>query len=239
MLKQIQFIGGSTAMVAALSYVLVFSYLALTFGYPDVLDKPAQDVLPALLKLGDGGRAVWALYAMLPLLLIPTALALHDHFATQHSAKMTLGLISMVVSACCMTIGLIRWPTLMHELATIASNQPELQAQLHTLYHLLNLFLGKVIGEFLGEMFLNTFLSVAGLTLLRSEGSRLQKVSAYFLLATASLSFISMFRNIFPFSMWVQDLINTLLILPITLVLLGLTLQQLSTTQQDKFHVKS
>ncbi|NCP65929.1 MAG: DUF4386 family protein [Paraglaciecola sp.] len=208
MLKQIQFIGGSTAIVAALSYVLVFSYLALTFGYPDVLDQPAHHVLPALLNLGDGGRAVWALYAMLPLLLIPTALALHDHFSTQHRATITLGLISMVVSACCMTIGLIRWPTLMHELATVATNQPELQPQLHTLYHLLNLFLGKVIGEFLGELFLNTFLSVAGLSLVRSEGSRLQKVSAYFLLATASLSFISMFRNIFPFSMWVQDLIN-------------------------------
>ncbi len=63
--------GGLALAAAAVLFVAVFSYLAAAFGYPDVLDGRAADVLPRLLALGDPGRAAWAGYAVLPLLLAP------------------------------------------------------------------------------------------------------------------------------------------------------------------------
>jgi hypothetical protein len=145
----------------------------------------------------------------------------------------TLGLISMVISACCMTVGLIRWPTLIHELAKIANEQPELMPQLEHLYALSNLFLGKVIGEFLGELFLNIFLLTAGIALLHSATSRFEKLTTVLLIITSCLSFISMFRNIYPATEWLQDLINNLLLLPITFVLLGISLLQNSHSLKE------
>ena len=62
--------GGWSLILAALLFLGVFSYLAATFDYPDVLDRPAGEVLPRLLALGATGRAVWALYGLVPLLLI-------------------------------------------------------------------------------------------------------------------------------------------------------------------------
>ena len=63
--------GGWSLIAAAIGFMAVFSYLAARFSYPDVLDGPPADVLPRLIALGSSGRAVWAIYAFLPLLLIP------------------------------------------------------------------------------------------------------------------------------------------------------------------------
>ena len=60
-------IGGFALIFAAIAFMGVFSYLAAEFNYPEVLDGRAADVLPALLATGHAGRAVWAIYALLPL----------------------------------------------------------------------------------------------------------------------------------------------------------------------------
>ena len=65
--------GGICLVAGALAFIAVFSYLAAKFNYPDVLDGPAATVLPALLATGRSGRAVWTIYAFLPLIWIPAA----------------------------------------------------------------------------------------------------------------------------------------------------------------------
>ncbi len=70
--------GGAALVTAALGFVGVFTYLAVRFNYPDVLDAPASTALPGLLAMGTTGRAVWALYGVLPLLLIPAAIGAHS-----------------------------------------------------------------------------------------------------------------------------------------------------------------
>jgi hypothetical protein len=84
--------GGVSFVVAALAFVVVFTYLAANFDYPDVLDGSAADVLPRLRAGGSTMRAVWALYAFLPLLLVPGAVG--TYFACPSSrGRMTLGLV--------------------------------------------------------------------------------------------------------------------------------------------------
>lgn len=71
--RRIIVVGGVSFIVGALTFVAVFSYLAAKFNYPDILDGSAADVLPRLLAGGPVMRAVWAIYAFLPLLLVPAA----------------------------------------------------------------------------------------------------------------------------------------------------------------------
>ena len=63
--------GGWSLIVGAVAFMAIFAYLASQFDYPDVLDGPAETVLPGLLGTGSTGRAVWAIYAFLPLIWIP------------------------------------------------------------------------------------------------------------------------------------------------------------------------
>ena len=65
--------GGLCFVVGALAFVSVFSYLAANFDYPGILDGSASEVLPRLRSGGSTMRAIWALYAFLPLLLVPGA----------------------------------------------------------------------------------------------------------------------------------------------------------------------
>lgn len=59
--------GGICLVVAALGFVGVFTFLAMQFDYPTILDGDAAEVLPRLLATGNTGRAVWALYGFLGL----------------------------------------------------------------------------------------------------------------------------------------------------------------------------
>ena len=71
-------IGGASLIAATILFVVVFTYLAAAFDYPDVLDRPAADVLPALLALGSTGRMVWFVYGLIPLLIVPTGLGVSE-----------------------------------------------------------------------------------------------------------------------------------------------------------------
>ena len=65
-------------IAAALGFIGVFTYLAMQFDYPGILDGSAAEVLPKLLATGNTGRAVWALYGFIPLLFMWVYLGLWD-----------------------------------------------------------------------------------------------------------------------------------------------------------------
>src|SRR4051812_19741117 len=108
--------GGWSMILAALLFMGTFSYLAARFDYPDVLDRPAHDVLPRLVGLGTAGRVVWSVYALIPLLLIPAgvgaALALRG--AAAGAARNAAAFAA--VSAFAMMLGLLRWPSIHWEI---------------------------------------------------------------------------------------------------------------------------
>jgi hypothetical protein len=59
-------LAGIALIATSLGFVAVFGYLASHFGYPDVLEGKAADVLPAFVAGGGTMRAVWVVYAILP-----------------------------------------------------------------------------------------------------------------------------------------------------------------------------
>ena len=86
-------VGGWSLIIAAVLFMVVFGYLARAFNYPAVLDGQAAEVLPRLLALSATGRSVWALYGMVPLLLIPASLGAWSALAPRAPALMRTAVV--------------------------------------------------------------------------------------------------------------------------------------------------
>jgi hypothetical protein len=212
--------GGVSFVVAALAFVLVFSYLAANFDYPDILDGRASEVLPRLQAGGAGMRAVWAIYAFLPLLLVPGAVG--TFFACPSSrGRMTLALVLASLAAFSMCLGLMRWPSIHWALAEAYSDgAAETKSSIGAVFNGLNSYLGNYIGEFLGETALGFFFLLAGASLLKE--ARFPKWLGWSLVVFALLFTVGAFRNVMSSVQPVADVNNALL--PLAMIALGVSL---------------
>jgi len=211
--------GGWSLIAAAIGFMAVFSYLAARFGYPDVLDGPAAEVLPRLIALGSRGRAVWAIYAFLPLLLIPAGIGSYAALRDAAPNAMRAALVFSVVSAVSMLLGLARWPSVHWELArAYPAASPETRAAIDATFRGLNVYLGNYVGEFLGEVSLNAFFILSAFALVKA-GSRLP---GYVGLAVGGIGMVAAFRNTAPAVGPIADVNNY--VLPLWLTALGVIL---------------
>jgi uncharacterized membrane protein YbaN (DUF454 family) len=215
-------IGGTSLIAATLLFSAVFVTLARSFGYPEVLDLPAAEVLPRLLALGPGGRAVWVLYGLIPLLLVPTAIGV---FAAGRQAAPLLSraaLVAAVLSAVTMMAGLLRWPSLHWQLAqAYADASPGAREAIAATFAAANSYLGSFVGEFLGELFLNAFFLCAAIVLTRSAAVPRRWLLAAGCFASA-LGGLAMLRNV---TSWVEPIaaLNNA-VLPAWMLVLGVVL---------------
>ncbi len=224
-------IGGSSLIAATLLFSAVFVYLARSFGYPEVLDLPAAEVLPKLLALGPSGRAVWVLYGLIPLLLIPTAVGVYAAGRQAAPLLARAAVIMAVLSAMTMMAGLLRWPSLHWQLALAYTDaSPGAREAIAAAFAASNSYLGNFIGEFLGELFLNTFFLFASITLARSASpSRRWLVLAGS--AASLLGGLAMLRNATP---WVEPIaaLNNV-VLPVWMLVLGVALVRHRTSPPE------
>jgi len=211
--------GGWSLIAAAIGFMAVFSYLAARFSYPDVLDGPAADVLPRLIALGSSGRAVWAIYAFLPLLLIPAGVGAYAALRNAAPNAMRAALAFSIVSAVSMLLGLARWPSVHWELArAYPAASPETRATIDAVFRGLNLYLGNYVGEFLGEVSLNAFFILSAVALVKAG----QRVSGYVGLGVGVIGMVAAFRNATPAVGPIADINNY--VLPLWLIALGVIL---------------
>jgi hypothetical protein len=209
--------GGACFIVGAIAFVAVFSYLAANFDYPKVLDGTAAEVLPRLRAGGDTMRAIWALYAVLPLLLIVGAVG--SVFALPASpGRATLGAVFATVGSLAMCLGLMRWPSVHWALAEAwESAGPDAKSSIAAVFTGLNLYLGNYVGEFLGEVCLGIFFLLSGLAI-RAE-TRFPSWLGVAGVVFAALFIIGAFRNAMPQVQPLADVNNYLL--PLWLIVLG------------------
>jgi hypothetical protein len=188
-------VGGAALITAAVGFMAVFSWLAARFNYPDVLDGRAADVLPALLAIGGAGRAVWAIYALLPLLWIPAAAGAFHALRASGEGSMRVASTFATVSAIALMLGLMRWPSFQWELARVWVADPGSHVALNAVFDAANSYLGNYIGEFLGELSYNLFFLLSGVVMTRKT-SGVPKVAGWFGILTAVFGLIGMFRNV-------------------------------------------
>jgi hypothetical protein len=189
--------GGICLAGGALAFLGVFSYLAASFQYPEVLDGSAVDVLPALLATGTAGRAAWAFYSVLPLVFIPAGVAAFEALRERASGPMRLGMLFALLAAVCMMLGLMRWPGVHWELARawdVAGEGDRLV--IAAVFDGLNIYLGNFIGEFIGELGFSVFFVLSGVGLLKHE--RAPRWLGWWGVVTGVLGLIGMWRNLTP-----------------------------------------
>jgi hypothetical protein len=209
---------GVVLIVCSLAFVAVFAYLAKAFGYPKVLQLEADCVLPALLAGGGKLRAVWFIYAALPLGIVFAGASSAPLLARGGRWLRRIGVTAAVAAGFAMATGLLRWPTIEWQLARAwaATARPETRHALADAFDSSNFVLGNIVGEFIGELCLAVwFLTVA--LALRADGRRTLGaigVSAAVVLAVAA------FRNITP-AVAVVAQINDVT-LPLWLLTLGI-----------------
>jgi Domain of unknown function (DUF4386) len=223
--------GGAALVIAALGFTAVFLFLAIRFDYPDVLDAPAMTALPALLEMGGAGRAVWALYGLLPLLLIPAAVGASCALREQQEGLMRTAVLFALVAALTMMLGLLRWPSVQWELAKawVAAAADE-RVVLSALFDGLNRYLGTYLGEFVGELSLNAFFILSGAAMWR--GTAFPRWLAMLGIAAGVLGWIAMWRNVTGLVAPAAALNNALL--PIWLLTFGIALVRLSRPRKAR-----
>jgi hypothetical protein len=189
--------GGLALVGGAVAFLGVFSYLASSFHYPEVLDGRAQDVLPALLATGSSGRAAWALYSVLPLVFIPAGIGAFEALHERAAGPMRVGALFAMLAALSMMLGLMRWPSVHWELARAwpAAAGGE-RLVLTAVFDGLNRYLGNYIGEFLGELSFSMFFVLSGVGLRRHQHA--PRWLSWWGIATGVLGLIGMWRNVTP-----------------------------------------
>ncbi len=213
--------GGWSLVFGAIAFMAVFGWLAARFDYPDILDGSAATVLPRLLATGATGRAVWALYAFLPLVWLPAGVGAHLALRRTHPGAALLAMQSSVVAAIAMMLGLMRWPTIQWALARRwESADAGQRVVLDALFDGLNSYLGNYVGEFLGEFAFSVFFVLTGWALLRSRA--VAPLFGGLGLATGVAGLVGMFRNVTTAVGPVAEINNYLL--PAWMIVFGVVL---------------
>jgi hypothetical protein len=215
-------VGGLALIVAAVAFVAVFAFLAARFGYPDVLDGVAADVLPRLISTGVPGRIAWAIYGLLPLVWIPAGVGAFHALRHTNEGAMRCAMFFALLSTIAMMLGLLRWPSIHWELAQayLAGSDGE-RASIDTIFNGLNSYLGNYIGEFLGELSFSIFFLISAFAML-NRSSGFPKWMGYFGLATAVAGLLGMFRNVGDAVDMVAEVNNYLL--PLWMIAFGVGL---------------
>lgn len=187
--------GGLALVGGAVAFLGVFSYLAARFHYPQVLDGPAEEVLPALLATGGAGRAAWALYSILPLVFIPAGVSAFEALRDRAEGPMRAGALFALVAAISMALGLMRWPSVHWEIGLAWGGAgADQRAVLAAVFDGLNRYLGNFVGEFLGELSFSVFFVLSGVGLLRHP--RAPRWLGWWGVATGALGLVGMWRNV-------------------------------------------
>lgn len=215
-------VGGISLVAGALAFVGVFTYLAMQFDYPAILDGSAAEVLPKLLATGSTGRLVWALYGFLPLIFVPAGVGAYYALRDGREGSMVVALLLALLAALTVMLGLLRWPSIHWALAgAYISGTPSEQAAIAATFAGLNSYLGNYLGEFVGELCFSLFFLLLALAMLASAG-RFPRWIGYLGVFTAVAGLVGMFRNVSDLVSPVAALNNYLL--PLWMIIFGVAL---------------
>jgi hypothetical protein len=167
-----QVVTGLLLLLLPVAYNLLYTLLARTFDYPDILRQPTSQVLERF--TAGGGRLVltWWGFAMSAVLLAPTVVLLSATLADANPTVLALATATGLVAALVQFLGLVRWPFAVPYLARTATDPAATAATrdaVEVTFQTLNRYLGVAVGEHLGYLFTGLWTALAGVALIQSE----------------------------------------------------------------------
>jgi Domain of unknown function (DUF4386) len=157
---------GAAALSLAIAFNLPFALLAATFDYPDILRRPAGEVLDAFAAGGPALILSWYAFALsaVGLILFAPALALATADWTRRPGLAVGAALIGALAGIAQAIGLFRWVFAVPALATLHADpatDATTRVTLETAFTLLNGWGGVAIGEHLGQILTLVWVTLA------------------------------------------------------------------------------
>jgi hypothetical protein len=165
-------ITGALLIALPIAYNGLYTMLARSFDYPDILRRPTAEVLG---RFGAGGSPLiltWWGFAMSAVLLAPTAVLVSVVFAGANATILSLAAAIGVLAALVQFLGLIRWPLAVPHLArTVAAPDATAATReaVDVVFQTLNRYLGVAVGEHLGYLFTGFWTGLVGVAVIQSD----------------------------------------------------------------------
>ncbi len=165
-------LAGVLLVALPIGYNVLFTLLARSFEYPDILRRPTDEILRRFAAGGNRLILTWWAFAMTAVLLAPTAVLVSATFADANSTVLTLAAAIGVLAALVQFLGLIRWPFAVPHLARTMADPTTTSATkdaVDVVFQTLNRYLGVAVGEHLGYMFTGFWTGLVGLAIVQSN----------------------------------------------------------------------
>jgi hypothetical protein len=165
-----QVLTGLLLLILPVAYNLLYTLLARSFDYPDILRQPTGQVLERFTAGGSRLVLTWWGFAMSAVLLAPAAVLLSATLADP--AVLALATAIGLLAALVQFLGLIRWPFAVPHLARTATAPTATAATrdaVEVTFQTLNRYLGVAVGEHLGYLFTGLWTALAGIALIQSD----------------------------------------------------------------------
>lgn len=163
---------GLLLIVLPIAYNVLFTMLARSFDYPDILRRPTAEVLA---KFSSGGNKLvltWWGFAMSAVLLAPLAVLVSASFSGANPTLLVAATSIGLLAAAVQFLGLVRWPLAVPHLAREMSD-PESTASkkeaVDVTFQTLNRYLGVAVGEHLGYLFTGAWTALVAAAILQSD----------------------------------------------------------------------
>jgi Domain of unknown function (DUF4386) len=169
---------GVALIALAVGFNLPFARLAAAFDYPDILRRPAEEILTAFVAGGPSLILTWYAFALAALMFLPLGMA-HSLGFGRVTAQPVLAIIAAVAAAMAgltQAMGLLRWVMVVPGLA--ANNDV-------AGFSLIHADAGVALGEHLGQLLTALHVGVVAV-MQRGEGRRV--LAAIGALTTATIT---------------------------------------------------
>lgn len=183
---------GAAALSLAIAFNLPFALLAQNFDYPDILRRPAGEVLDAFAAGGAPLILTWYGFALsaVGLIFFAPALALGLADWTRRPGLAVAAGLFGALAGLAQAIGLLRWVFAVPALATLHADpatDAATRASLQTGFTLLNGWGGVAIGEHLGQILTIAWVTLATLQALSNRERLAWPAAAFAILAIAGI----------------------------------------------------
>jgi hypothetical protein len=163
---------GVLLVALPIMYNALYTMLARSFDYPNVLRRPTGEVLERFSAGGSRLLLTWWAFAMSAVLLAPTAVLVSDTLGDANATLLTVATSIGLIAAVVQFLGLIRWPFavphLAREMADPTSSESK-KASVDVTFQTLNRYLGVAVGEHLGYLFTGAWTTLVGIAILESD----------------------------------------------------------------------
>jgi hypothetical protein len=161
---------GTLLIVAPLWFNASFALLGKRFDYPDILRRPATEILDRFRAGGPSLILLWWMFMLSGLLLIPAVVLLGQTLGLRGIVPLavTVGVLAGLVQM----LGLLRWVYLVPSLARIHADpglgSGEREATV-AVFRAMHQYLGVGIGEHLGYLFTGIWSVLIGVAIVGRE----------------------------------------------------------------------